>query len=423
MASAVEVFTPNAIPTYTYVGRKTRGFEERLREALSIPNMVVSLSGPSKSGKTVLVNKVVGSDNLISLSGASIRTPEGLWRNTLTWMDVPTERVQTSSSKLTMSADASAGGKVGIPLVAQGKAEAGGSVGGEKGLQTTERFEPTGLHQVIREIGGSNFVVFVDDFHYIPKDVQTELGKQIKEAAESGVRICTASVPHRSDDVVRSNHELRGRVAAVDTNYWTPEELEQIANRGFQELNVDLAPAILNRLVAEAFGSPQLMQLICLNFCFENGITETLPEQKRVEIDFVTAQNVLERTSAMTDFSSMFAKLHSGPRQRGVERKEFKFEDDSKGDVYRCVLLAMAADPPRLSFRYDEMLKRTEAVSIDDSPTGSSVAQALMQMDKLAAAIQEAPVIEWDEDVLDIVEPYFLFFLRNSAILRKLAAS
>ena len=165
------------------------------------------------------------------------------------------------------------------------------------------------------------------------------------------------------------------------------------------------------------------MQLICLNFCFENGITETLPEQKRVEIDFVTAQNVLERTSAMTDFSSMFAKLHSGPRQRGVERKEFKFEDDSKGDVYRCVLLAMAADPPRLSFRYDEMLKRTEAVSIDDSPTGSSVAQALMQMDKRAAAIQEAPVIEWDEDVLDIVEPYFLFFLRNSAILRKLAAS
>ena len=25
---------------------------------------------------------------------------------------------------------------------------------------------------------------------------------------------------------------------------------------------------------------------------------------------------------------------------------------------------------------------------------------------------QTAPVIEWDEDVLDIVEPYFLFFLR-----------
>ena len=76
------------------------------------------------------------------------------------------------------------------------------------------------LRQVVKEIGGSSFVVFVDDFHYIPKDVQKEIGQQIKEAAEGGVRICTASAPHRSDDVVRSNTELRGRVTAIDTDYW-----------------------------------------------------------------------------------------------------------------------------------------------------------------------------------------------------------
>jgi len=69
------------------------------------------------------------------------------------------------------------------------------------------------------------------------------------------------------------------------------------------------------------------------------------------------------------------------------------------------------------------MLKRTRAVSEDDSPVGSSVAQALMQMDRLAATIQEASVIEWDEDVLDIVEPYFLFFLRCSSYLQKLASA
>ena len=32
-----------------------------------------------------------------------------------------------------------------------------------------------------------------------------------------------------------------------------------------------------------------------------------------------------------------------------------------------------------------------------------------------------ALVIEWDEDVLDIVEPYFLFFLRCSSFLSNLA--
>jgi hypothetical protein len=334
---------------------------------------------------------------------------------------VPTERVKTTGSKVIVEVGGKAGGKAGIPLVAEGKAEATGTVGRETRHETTETSQPKGLQQVIKDIANSSFVVFIDDFHYIPNDAQQEIGKQIKEAAERGVRICTASVPHRSDDVVRSNPELRGRVIAIDTDYWKEEELEQIAYRGFRELNVDIAPPILKALTDEAFGSPQLMQAICLNFCFENKIDEALPEQKRLEVDFVMLQKVLERTSTMTDFSSMLSVLHSGPRQRGVERKVFSFVDRSKGDVYRCILLAMKADPPRLSFPYDEMLRRTRAVSEGESPVGSSVNQALMQMETLAATVQEAPVIEWDEDVLDIVEPYFLFFLRCSPYLSRLA--
>jgi hypothetical protein len=419
MPKATEVFTPNDIPTYTYVG--ARNFEDRLREVLSIPKMIVSLSGPSKSGKTVLVNKVIEPENLIPLSGASIRTANQLWANALSWMEVPVERAETSGSSISAELGGKAGGKAGIPFVVEGKAEATANVGGAKTNETTEKFQPTGLQQIVKEIAGSDFVVFVDDFHYLPKEVQKEIGKQIKEAAESGVRICTASVPHRADDVVRSNTELRGRVQAIDTDYWNEDELEQIAYRGFRELNVDIAPAIMKRLTAEAFGSPQLMQAICLNFCFESKIYETLPEHKRIEMDFVTLQNILERTSTMTDFSSMISIQHSGPRQRGVERKEFDFSDGSRGDVYRCVLLAMKADPPRLSFPYDEMVKRTRALSRKESPVGSSVAQALVQMEKLAGTAQEAPVIEWDEDVLDIVEPYFLFFLRWSPHLQKLA--
>jgi hypothetical protein len=403
MPKAIEVFTPNDLPTFTYVERKIHKFEDRLREALAIPKMIVSLSGPSKSGKTVLVNKVIESDNLIPLSGASIRASDDLWAKVLAWMDVPTERVETTGSKLKAEVSGQVGGKAGIPLLAEGKVEGGGSIGGETIREMREKVVVTGLREVIKEIGGSSFTVFVDDFHYIPKEVQKEIGKQIKEAAENGVRICTASVPHRSDDV------------------GTEEELEQIAYRGFQKLNVDVAPAIVKRLTAEAFGSPQLMQAICLHFCFENNIPEAQPEQRRVDIDFVTLQSVLERTSTLTDFSSMISALHSGPRQRGVERKVFDFTDGSQGDVYRCVLLAMKADPPRLSFPYDEILRRARAVSKNESPTGSSVAQALMQMEKLAGTVQEAPVIEWDEDVLDIVEPYFLFFLRCSPYLQKLA--
>jgi uncharacterized protein len=421
MVQATEVFTPTDVPTLTYVKRASRNFEADLRDAFKIPKMIVSISGPSKSGKTVLVTKVVAPENLIHIYGASIKTPEDLWSNVLTWMGGPIERTETASSKVTGELSATAGGKGGIPLVAEAKADIKGGVSADSSTSTAKKYSTTDLDAIVREIGGSDYVVFVDDFHYIERNVREEIGRQIKAAAEKGIRICTASVPHRSDDVVRSNPELRGRVTAIDMSYWTVDELEQIAFRGFRELNTDLAPTVVRALANEAFGSPQLMQAISLSFCFERGIHEPQKAHQRIDIDSDVLQQIFERTSVTADYSTMLNALHSGPKQRGTERKQFNFTDGTRGDVYRCVLLAMRADPPSLSFPYEDILRRVKEVCTDESPVGSSVAESLAQMAKLAKAVQEAPVIEWDEDVLDIVEPYFLFFLRCSPHLARLA--
>ena len=55
MVKATSVFTPTDVPNVTNVERQTKNFEEELRRAFQIPKMIVSISGPSKSGKTVLV--------------------------------------------------------------------------------------------------------------------------------------------------------------------------------------------------------------------------------------------------------------------------------------------------------------------------------------------------------------------------------
>jgi hypothetical protein len=51
---AAEVFVPGSYPQYNYVEREGEGFERALRDALETPGQVISLAGPSKSGKTVL---------------------------------------------------------------------------------------------------------------------------------------------------------------------------------------------------------------------------------------------------------------------------------------------------------------------------------------------------------------------------------
>lgn len=279
-----EVFTPNDFPTVTYVDRAEHKLEARLRDVYETPNMVISVAGPSKSGKTVLIKKVVPEDMLITVRGASIKGPDDLWVRVLDWMGAPVEISEQQSTSNEVTGGSEGGGGFTIPFA--GKIEAKLTAGGTRGWGGAENktFLRTGLEQVIREIGKSDFVVFIDDFHYIPAAIRDDIGKQIKAAAESGVKIFTASVPHRSDDVVRSNPELRGRVVAIDLELWTSSELIQIARKGFEALNVDLAPDIERRFAAEAFGSPQLMQSICLNLALVLDVRETLPELVRIEV-------------------------------------------------------------------------------------------------------------------------------------------
>jgi hypothetical protein len=126
-------------------------------------------------------------------------------------------------------------------------------------------------------------------------------------------------------------------------------------------------------------------------------------------------RKIFEHAATTTDFSSLLDALHAGPKHRGTARGQFAMTDGSNGDVYRCILLAMRQDPARLSLPYDDIYQRTRNVCINDAPPGSSVAQALEQIQKITAAIQpNVSVIEWSEDVLDIADPYFLYYLRCS---------
>ena len=410
-----QIFTPNDTPTVTYVGRDDLGLEERLRTAVKLPNMVVSVSGPSKSGKTVLIRKVVEEDLIIPVIGAGIASPEDLWTRALQSMGTGTTTSTTTTTGTQLSGGVKGGGEVGIPLIAKGKADAHLDASKSWGNSSTTTMVSGGLTRVIKEISDSAFVIFIDDFHYIREDLREEIGRQIKVAADNGVKIIAASVPHRADDVVRSNTELRGRVSAIDIEYWNSRHLKMIASQGFKSLKMNLKEDIINRLCNEAMGSPQLMQTICFCLCQVLAITEPFRNFENIEVDERQLSAALSQTSSFTDFSKMLSSLHAGPKTRGQERKEHQFFDQTRGDVYRAVLLAIRKDPIAMSFTYDQLLARISAVCIGESPSGSSVTSCLEQMNSITEEIQPGrPVLAWDRTNLDITDPYFAFFLRCS---------
>jgi hypothetical protein len=431
---ASDVFTPNDFPAWTYVERR-QDFDSQVLLGLKTPNMIISISGPSKSGKSVLLQKVVGKDHLIRIFGPQITHPDGVWSAALDWMGSPDTSTSQNTQTLTDTNTYGWQASLSLPTLGGILGKADSTSGAATTASTASTFGRSGIRQVQREIGSSDYVVFVDDFHYMDRELQVEVAKQLKAAAELGIKICTASVPHRSDDVVRANPELRGRVQAVDMEFWDKDELVQIAVSGFPRLNINIEMDVMLRLAIEACGSPQLMQSLCLQTCYRLNVLETLPTQRHYAVSDDDIKRTLVTTSATTDFSSLVEAMHVGPKLRGQERKEFIFTDGTVGDMYRAVLLALASAPPVTSLTYSALLGRISAICADIArvPVGSSVSEACAQIDKIAkksvvvdTGVQGMQPIEWDTTAhvenLNIAEPYFLFYLRSSSKLRQLGA-
>lgn len=407
-----DVFTPGTFPTVTFVKSHLEEKTRHLRDALEAGGLVVSLSGPSKSGKTVFIQDNIGKDSLIHVTGAGVDHVSKLWMRVFDIIGTPVEIVETHDKSFAGGLEGKIGGDVGFFVKGNAEAKASGSWQNSDSRQEKQAVDH--LQLFIRDVKESGFVLFIDDFHYVADDVKNRLAEEIKEAVRHGLNIVCASVPYHSDDVIRANKDLRGRIVILDFDYWDSRLLREIARAGFAELKMNVADALTNRLSGEAAGSPQLMQALCLNLCFELGIYETSPEVFDVENSPELFNKVCRRTALMTDYSSAVNIMNDGPKSRGQERKPHKLKDGSIQDVYPIVVKALAMEPPQLTFRYNGLTERIRALCEDEGPVGSSVTLACAHMARLANESSNDTIIEWDgeNDVLDIRDPYLLFYLR-----------
>jgi hypothetical protein len=421
--SAAEVFTPTAFPKHTYVARNELHHERLLRQWAQSSTQIASVSGPSKAGKTVLVQRVAGEGNLITVSGASVRTPDQLWERVLDWWGEPHT---TTASRLDSTTDSKSSDKgVTLGVSGTGASHKHGNVSGTGVTETTQATaNRRGLPQVVQELANTPFTLLLDDFHYIPAAIQSDVAQQLKDAASRGVRICVASVPHRADNVVRALPELRGRVLAIDLDYWSRRDLLEIPRLGCELLGIHVDGESLGMFAAEAAGSPQLMQSICLWMCNHLRVPETVEPARAVTLDVAARTEILFLTTCTVDFRSLVRAMISGPRARPDQRKKYDHRDGKRADVYLTVLRALAMDPPRLAIEYNDLGKRLEELCEgSEHPDGASVVRTCVALGQIAGgfAAPTGPSLEWDdqEQVLVLPDPYLLFYLRWSGILER----
>ena len=95
---AEKVFKPGAYPTYTYVSRHYEdtdiSYELRLKQALRTAGCLTSIIGPSKMGKTILCEKVIGLDNIVEISGADFNENTDFWATVAAKVELPYPHTQ-----------------------------------------------------------------------------------------------------------------------------------------------------------------------------------------------------------------------------------------------------------------------------------------------------------------------------------------
>lgn len=384
---AENVFKPGAYPEYTYVSRNYENtgisYELRLKQALRTAGCLTSLIGPSKMGKTILCEKVIGFDNIVEISGADFNVNTDFWATAAAKVELPYMGEVTTERELEEGNSRESDGKK------------------EKYILSKDK--------VIQYYKDNEKVLVIDDFHYASKEMQMKMAQQLKDAIRKELKVVVVSLPHRADDAIRQNADLSGRLSLINIETWKEADLKEIALLGFKQLNIKITDEVAGQLAIECLTSPQLMQYICLSICI-------LLEDKK---EYTVKADLLERAYRFTtvnfNYSDVVSVMSKGPNPRGKKRKLFKTLTGKELDLYGLIVESIAKNPPamELDFEtiYDRIIKLIPAEAA--KPDKQSVKNHLNNLQTILKEKEEIyKAIEWKDGTVYILDPLFLFYLR-----------
>jgi hypothetical protein len=371
------------------------------------------VTGQTKSGKTVLARKILPPEEAVWVDGGTVAAEDDFWHVVIESLEL----FQESSKEEGVDSSASANAKVsgGFNFFGLGgNAETGGETAAGKSSTRGRNRVVSSRVAALRGLREAGCALVVDDFHYLPRDLQGSIVRALKPLIFDGLPVVVIAIPHRRYDAMKVEKEMTGRISAIDIPVWSSEELSYIPVTGFDLLRLDVDPAVTSRLADEAIGSPHLMQDFCRGLCKELGIEAEQEERLTIAPESADLERVF-RDVAKTIGRPIFEKLARGPRQR-TDRIARELRDGRTVDIYQLILHALAHLRPGLvSLEYEDLRAAIRNVSASQIPQLQEVARVLKHMATIAASDQSStPVIDFEEDdkKLHITDPFFAFFLR-----------
>ncbi len=395
-----EVFVAGGQPTLTYVQREEDHLERSFARAVATPNQIVSLSGPTKTGKTVLCRHVLGDREYVWIDGGQVANGDEFWSKVAGELNIPLE------SQISRGGQSTIGIQGSLPFIT--------TASGSKlsSSMTTERSRIDSMADAMSLMLQSKMILVIDDFHYLDENVRRTIMRNVKGAVFGGLKVILLSVSHRVFDAIKAESELTGRFTAITLPHWNKDDLAQIPRLGFKALKIDQEDDFINKLCNEAQESPFLMQKFCWEICFDNGIEKAPAIGKNDIATDYSLGDMLKRVSNDAGLP-IYQKLSAGPQIRKARAKR-PLKDGGVADIYQAILLALAATGPKSVIPYDELRQELNNLLLEQVPQKHEITSALKHLAVLAREFGKGAAIDWNEDTreVNLVDPYLRFYLR-----------
>ncbi len=409
--SATQIFVPGGMPELTYVTRSDLGLEQKISSANENLCKLVTVTGTTKSGKTVLVNKIFPKNRAIWIDGGTVKSEDDFWGFVLEDIGGFSDSSKQYSAGVEYGFGANIEGEGGIPFITKIKGILGSTFKRSREEVSQRRLTLTSRVAAITQMRKTRRPLIIDDFHYMDRVFQGNIIRALKPLIFEGIPIILIAIPHRRYDAVKVEREITGRLEPIRVPSWEAKELVQIPNLGFPLLNVEIKEEICYRLVKEAYGSPHLMQEFCREISQSNNIIKYTTQKKEIiNVPDEIFLKVAEQTGKV-----IYDKLAKGPRQRS-DRMQRKLRNGKTADIYKVILLALSHLHPGLdTINYETLRSSIRDVLSDNIPQAHEVTRVLEQMSLIASSDEAStPVLDWekDEQRLHITDPFFAFYLK-----------
>lgn len=272
-----EVFGVTSRPVLSYVERKE--VDSSFREALVSGKQII-VYGSSKQGKTALVSKHLPYEENILISLTPRTRLLDIYQTILSKANIRISGATTERTSTESGLSVGTRFKAMIPFLGSGEADVGGT--SKAGSGAEQKFEevpinlelPQTVSDLLDRVRCKKWVI-LENFHYLPDDVQQQFAFDLRAFQELGTRFVILGVWREKNRMAQFNGDLLDRTIEVPVEPWVTPDFVRVVEKGTYYLNIEIDPEVVNNAIHASFSSIGVFQELIRHVCTGAGIVET----------------------------------------------------------------------------------------------------------------------------------------------------